>query len=384
MLIVTIISYLALNEKPGLLISMISKIKELDFFVQAYIIKKTMAKEKSPIIESVKKVTPAVASIIVTKDLPKIKQYFLQPFGPWGWAIPEYRQEGTKRVKVGGGSGFVVSANGVILTNRHVVADPEAKYTVILGNGKKYPAHVWACDPINDIAIIQIKAKGLTAVKLGDSSQLELGQTVIAIGNALGEFQNTVSTGVVSGLSRFITAASASGQTEQLRGVIQTDAAINPGNSGGPLVDINGQVIGINAAVVWGAQNIGFTIPINKAKKDLEDLKRFGRIVQPSLGVRYIQLNKDLQEENKLPIDYGALIAPGEIPGGAGIVPGSAADRAGLCENDIILEFNGTKIDEKNSLASLIEECKVGKEVILKILRQGKKMKVRAILEERK
>jgi len=344
-----------------------------------------MNMSKSPIVTAVKKVIPAVVKIVISKDVPKIRRYFLEPFGSWGWAIPQDRVEGVEKVKIGGGSGFIVEANGIILTNKHVVSHPDADYTVFLGSGKEYQAKVLARDPINDVAIIQIDAKGLPTVELGDSSKLELGETLIAIGNALGQFQNTVSTGVVSGLSRFITASDGySGQTNELRGLIQTDAAINPGNSGGPLVNIEGRAIGINAAVVMGAENIGFALPINTARKALEDLKKYGRIIQPSLGVRYFPVNKQFQEQNNLPVDYGALIIPGEVPGEVGVVPGSSAQKAGLREYDIILECDKTKITPENSLSGLIAQKKVGDLVLLKVLRQNKMGEVKVKLEERR
>lgn len=349
-------------------------------------------KQKSPIVQVVKKASPSVVSIIISKDLPKIRKYYIQPFDefftPFGPPIPQYRQEGMEKVKIGGGSGFFVMPEGVILTNRHVIVSPDVDYTVVTADEKKYQAEILARDPVNDIAILKIKnAKGkkFPVLELGNSSQLELGQEVIAIGTALGTLQNTVSTGVVSGLSRFITAADhLSGQTAQLRGLIQTDAAINPGNSGGPLLDLEGKVVGINTAIVVGAQNIGFAIPINSAKKDIEDLKKYGRIIQPFLGVRYILLNKFYQEKYRLPVDYGALIIHEPMPGDMAVVPGSPAAKAGLMEGDIILEFNKTKVDEKHPLQELIHKCKVGDWAELKILRGDKVGIAKLKLEERR
>lgn len=353
--------------------------------------------QKSPVVQTVKTVSPAVVSIIISKDLPKIRKYYIQPFdeflGPYGPPMLQYRREGSQKVKIGGGSGFFVFPEGVILTNRHVVALPEVDYTVITADEKEYKAEVLARDSVNDVAIIKIKdpkGKKFPVLELGDSTQLELGQDVITIGNALGAFQNTVSTGVVSGLSRFITAASGLGQTQDLRGLIQTDAAINPGNSGGPLLDLDGKVIGINTAIVLGAQNIGFAIPINNAKKDLADLKKHGRIIQPFLGVRYILINKAFREtfeekyQSRLPVDYGALVIREPGPGDQAVVPGSPADKAGLSENDIILEFNKTKITEKNPLQDLIHKCKVGDIIEMKILRGDKIGTAKLKLEERK
>lgn len=354
--------------------------------------------EKSPVVQVVKKVSPAVVSIIISKDLPKIRKYHIQPFdeflGPYGPPITQYRQEGKQKVKIGGGSGFFVSQDGIIITNRHVVVSPEVDYTVVTANEKEYKAEILARDPVNDVAIIKIKNaknKKFPTLDLGNSDNAELGQGVIAIGNALGAFSNTVSTGVVSGLSRFITAHDGiSGHSAELRGLIQTDAAINPGNSGGPLLDHNGKVIAINVAIVMGAQNIGFAIPINNAKKDLSDLKKHGRIIQPFLGVRYIPINKRLQENFaqrfnvRIPVDYGALVIKEPNIGDPAVVPGSPAEKAGIMENDIILEFNKTKINEKNALQELIHKCKPGDIVKIKILRGDKIGTTTLKLEERK
>jgi len=347
--------------------------------------------KKSPIVEVVKKVSPSVVSIIISKDLPKVRKYYLRPFddffGFYGPPIVQYRQEGTEKVKIGGGSGFFVLPDGIILTNRHVVSAPDVDYTVVTHSQEEYPVEILARDAINDIAILKIKncQKDFPVLELGDSDRLDLGEEVIAIGNALGTFQNTVSRGIVSGLSRFITAADGfSGQTAQLRGLIQTDAAINPGNSGGPLLNLEGQVIGINTAIVLGAQNIGFAIPINNAKKDLNDLQKYGRLIQPFLGVRYILINRELQERFNLPVDYGALVIPEPISGEEAVVPDSPADKIGLKAGDIILEFNQIKVDQKHPLQNLIYDCQVGQEVEIKILR-GDKIGVASLkLEERR
>jgi len=341
--------------------------------------------EEQAVVSAVKKVLPAVVSIIITKDLPKIKRFVMQPYGPFSFIVPEMG-EGKEKVTIGGGSGFIVDKNGTILTNRHVVSDPEADYTVITQGGKKFEAKILVRDPISDIAILKIHDhKNLPTVELGDSSQLSLGQTVIAIGNALGLFHNTVSKGIISGLFRHIQASEYSGQIEELRGIIQTDTAINPGNSGGPLVDTSGKVIGINTAVVFGAQNIGFAIPINKAKKDIEDLAKFGHLVQPFLGVRYLILNKQICKEHKLKCSYGALVLREPGPGGEqAVAKGSPAEKAGLREDDIITHYNGNKITEDHPLAEFIEQSSVGDIVELTILRGKKTFKVKVKLQERK
>lgn len=350
--------------------------------------------EKSPVVKIVKKCLPAVVSIIIAKNLPNLENFpDFFPFLPFGFdpkelykQIPPEMFDEHGRIKVGGGSGFIISPDGLVLTNKHVVVDPKADYTVVTSENKKFHARVVARDPINDVAILKIEGEGLAHIKLGESSDLELGQTVVAIGNALGQFQNTVSTGIVSGLSRHITAqAGADGQQQELRGVIQTDAAINPGNSGGPLVDIDGEAIGINSAVVFGAQNIGFAIPINAAKKALDDIKKFGRIRAPFLGLRYILIDPVLKMRHNLPVDYGAMVTPEATPGDYGVLPDSPAGKAGILEHDIILEVDEQKITKELPLADLIQKHEVGDKLQLKILRRNEgEITTTVVLEEMK
>jgi len=340
--------------------------------------------EKSPIIEVAKKVCPAVITIVISKDLPKIEGFYFFPFGGREFIIPKM-EKGKEKTKIGGGSGFIISPDGYVLTSSHVVADPEADYTVIFEPKKKYSAKVISRDPISDIAVLKISAKNMPYLELGDSDKIELGEEVVAVGNALGEFHDTVSSGIVSGMSRAITAFPPGGmaRSAQLRGLIQTDAAINPGNSGGPLVNMEGKVIGINTAMVMGAQNIGFAIPINYAKKDLEEVKKYGKIRRPFLGVRYIVLNQEIAKLHKLPVNYGALIVR-ESLGEEAVVKGSAADKAGLKEYDIILEADNKKITEENPLADFLSKQKIGDEISLKVLREGKEITLKVKLEEKK
>jgi serine protease Do len=352
--------------------------------------------QEKAIIDVVKKVSPSVVSIIITKDLPVFEEYYINPFNfnePFQFEIPQYRQKGTQKQEIGGGTGFIISEDGMILTDKHVVQDEEADYTILTNDGKKYPAKVLARDPIQDLAVLKIDKDKIISeegdflqepfslVKLGDSSSLQIGQTAIAIGNALGEFRNTISVGVISGLGRTIT-ASGEGMTETLEDVIQTDAAINKGNSGGPLLNLEGEVIGINVAMAEEAQNIGFSIPINKAKRDIEQIKTLGKIVYPFLGVRYVLITSEIQAEKNLPVDYGALIIKGENPGDVAVVPGSAAEKAGLKENDIILELDGEKITVQNSLAEIIQKYNPGDKIVLKILREKEEKTIEIILGE--
>ncbi|MBI2454230.1 MAG: trypsin-like peptidase domain-containing protein [Parcubacteria group bacterium] len=349
------------------------------------------------IVDAIKKVRPAVVSVVITKEIPEEILNQLPHFGPGGMLTPpEQKNNGVgkeipqehERIKVGGGSGFIVSRDGLVLTNKHVVQDPEAVYTIVTEDDNRYPAKVLARDPINDIAILKMESeKELPFVRLNNSSKLDLGETVVAIGNTLGEFKNTVSAGVVSGLSRFITAQNEfSGEAAFLRGLIQTDAAINPGNSGGPLINAKGEAIGINVAVILGAQNVGFAIPISAAARDLDDLKRFGRLKKPFLGVRYLIINKDIKDRLKLPVEAGAYVMQENIPGnnGEAVVKNSPADKAGLKEKDIILEFNGTKLTSEKNLQDVLENCKIGENIALKVLRENKEHELKLVLEERR
>ena len=207
------------------------------------------------------------------------------------------------------------------------------------------------------------------------------GQTVIAIGNALGEFKNTVSVGVISGLSRSLTARSSFGKAELLDHVIQTDAAINPGNSGGPLLDLSGRVVGVNVAIVTGSQGVGFALPINSVKGAIESVKNTGKIIRPYLGVRYLVINSEVKEANNLTVDYGVSVKAGLNSDEFAVIPNSPADKVGIIENDIILKINGTKITETNSLASIIRQKKVGQIITLTILRQGVEISLKVTLE---
>jgi len=333
------------------------------------------------VIDAVKKASPAVVAIIISKYVPIIEEC---PYNPFADLPPEFQQffggnnmqfsvpceSGKKQLQeVGGGSGFIISSNGLILTNKHVASDKNATYTVILNDGRKFPATILAQDPLQDLAIIKINATNLPTISLGNSDNLSLGQTAIAIGNALGEFRNTVSVGVVSGLERQITAQGASYGPETITNLIQTDAAINPGNSGGPLLNLDGEVIGINVAMAQGAQNIGFAIPINQAKKDIISVEQTGKIEVPYLGVNYLIINPQIAKEKNLDVDYGALIEG--TTSTPAVEPNSPADKAGLKANDIILQINNQKIDNNNPLANIISQFSIGQTVTLKVDRNG-------------
>lgn len=350
--------------------------------------------DEKRIISTIKKVMPAVVSVVISKHLEDLEKEIPNEFYHF---LPGHQHTpGAKKkfleglsdkagmIQIGGGSGFMVDAAGLILTNKHVISEPKAEYTVIADDGRKFPAEILSRDPINDVAILKVVADNLPIVELADVTKFELGQGVIAIGNALGMFKNTVSLGIVSGLSRSIFAqADPKAPPQELRGLIQTDAAINPGNSGGPLVNLDGQAIGINTAIVFGAQNIGFAIPIGAAKRDLSDIKKYGRILKPLLGVRYIVIDENLKAKMKLSVDYGALVLQ-EGPDASPVVPGSPAEKAGIKAKDIILECNGIAVDKDHPIQDLLENAKVGDPMKLLVLRSDKRFEVKLTLAERK
>lgn len=343
------------------------------------------------IIQSVKDADPAVVSIIISKDVPVLERYYedqLDPFfddffgrSPFSFKIPRYRENGTEKKEVGGGSGFIVSEDGYIVTNKHVVDEDNVEYTVFTNDGNEYKADVIAKDSLNDIAVIKIEASDLPFLNFANSDDLQVGQSVIAIGNPLLEFNNSVSVGIVSGLSREITARSTFGKSEHLEGIIQTDAAINPGNSGGPLLNLDGKVVGVNVAMA-SAENIGFALPSNLVENAVNSVLEKGKIVRPFLGIRYVPINKKLKESNKLSVDYGVLVIRGESIEDLAVVPGSSADKADIVENDIILEVDGKKIEKGVSLARIIAEKSIGDTVKLKILHKGEEKTVDVKLEE--
>ena len=348
--------------------------------------------EESKVVSAVKRASPAVVSIVATKDVAIVEQQ--NPFQEF-CNDPFFRQflgnqcntpsqpPKTQTQQVAAGSGFIINSNGLILTNKHVVNISGASYTVITNDGKKYSAQVLARDPVQDLAVVKINASGLPALTVGDSANLQIGQTVIAIGNALGQFSNSVSKGVISGLSRSITASEGSGSSETLSQVIQTDAAINPGNSGGPLLNLAGQVIGVNTAIVQGAQNIGFAIPIDQAKRDISQVETTGKISYPYLGIRYVLVTDDIKQKNNLSVNYGALVIRGSGQGEVAVAPSSPADKAGIKEGDVVLEIDGKKIDQNNDLAKATQSHNVGDTVMLKVLSGGQEKTVQVTLVER-
>jgi len=322
-------------------------------------------------------------SVIATKDVPVYERYY-ETFNPGGFLgefrIPRVRENGTQEREVGGGSGFIVSYDGLIVTNHHVVADQNARYSVVLTDGTVYQTEVLDSDSRLDIALLKITeplTKKLSVLTFGSSEELQLGQTVIAIGNALAEFQNSVSVGVISGLSRSIIASDGMGSTEQLNQVIQTDAAINPGNSGGPLLNISGQVIGVNVATSRSADNIGFALPGTIVKQAVQAVQKYGELAWPFLGVRYAMITNELSEENQLEVDYGALIIGSE--NNPAILPGSPAEAAGLKNGDIILSVTGELVQTVD-LAEMLRLRSIGETIELEVLSDGVVKKITVTL----
>lgn len=288
---------------------------------------------------------------------------------------------GSTQVSEGAGSGIIISKDGYILTNRHVVPDTAGKVTVVTSDGQEYTdVTVVGRDPFNDIAYLKINGiSNLTPAILGDSSQVKTGQKVVAIGNALGIFRNSVTSGIISGLGRPIQAQGELGTSEQLENLFQTDAAINPGNSGGPLVNLQGEVIGINTAIAQDGQAIGFAIPINDAKNIIDSVLATGKLVKPYLGVRYVSLDPDVAAKYGISITEGALLLDGN--GEPAVIPGSPAAKAGLQSRDVITQVSGKKVDATHGMASLLAQYKIGDKLELTILRAGKEQKITVILE---
>lgn len=289
----------------------------------------------------------------------------------------------------GAGTGIILTEDGLIVTNRHVVPEGTTEVTVTLSDGTEYEGvqivgRTGSSDSL-DVAFLKIpdtKGKKLTPAAIGDSAAVDVGDPVVAIGNALGQFQNTVTSGIISGYGRSIQASSEDGSNAgSLENLFQTDAAINSGNSGGPLVNLNGEVIGINTAVATGdAQGIGFAIPINDVAGLIKSVKEKGVLERPFLGVMYIPLTNDLAEEYGLSVQRGAYIAPPAIVGADPVIDGGPADKAGVREGDIITKIDGTAIDQRHSLSSLVNKHIVGDKVEVTVLRDGKEQKLEVTL----
>ncbi|HSW80716.1 MAG TPA: trypsin-like peptidase domain-containing protein [Candidatus Saccharimonadales bacterium] len=344
--------------------------------------KEVVSSESNLISSIAKSVSPSVVSINVTSQSQQSSSDFFDFFGSGQQSQPQQQESA--------GTGIILSSNGVIVTNRHVVPDGTSSVSVTLSDGTTFD-NVQVIGRTKqtaslDVAFLKIsdtKGKHLVPAALGDSSKMQVGDRVVAIGNALGQYQNTVTSGIISGYGRSVQASDGgSGSGENLEDLFQTDASINPGNSGGPLVNSDAQVIGINTAVASDAQGIGFAIPINDVKGLIDTVLSTGKFEQPYLGVRYLTLTDDYAKQLNLKTTTGAYVLPADKDNGqAGVVSGSPADKAGLQEGDVITEVNGTKIDQSHGLTSQLDQHQVGESVTLTIIRDGKQKTVHATLE---
>jgi serine protease Do len=328
--------------------------------------------EESVVVSVVENSLSSVVTINIQKTTASEDIVQFDPFNPFAPFNVQPGEEETIEQNIG--SGLLVESDEIVVTNRHVVADTDAEYSIITNDGKEYLAKKILRDPLNDLAIIEVEKTGIKPLELGDSDSLKLGQLAIAIGTPLGEFRNTVTTGVISGLGRGITAGSPfENYVERLDNVIQTDAAINPGNSGGPLLNSAGEVIGINTAVSQSGENIGFAIPSNVVKNLINNYKSSGgKISRPYLGIRYNVINKEAAVANE--IVEGAHIIE--------VISGTGADTAGLQKGDIIQSIDGEQINEDNDLSGIIREKSVGERLELSVWRNGKSFDVEVKLGE--
>lgn len=335
---------------------------------------KRLVNEESVVIDVVEKVSPSVVTVGIKKTQ-RVVEFGnpLDPFDVFGFRGPG-GSEREEKIERDIGTGFIVSKDGLVVTNKHVVSDTSATYRVFTQEDKELTVEKIYRDPVNDLAILEVSpAAGLKPVELGDSSRLKVGQFVITIGTALGEFRNTVTTGVISGLGRGITAGDPFGDFERLDNVIQTDAAINPGNSGGPLLNSSGEVIGVNVAVASSGQNIGFALPINLVKESVENFKNTGRFSRPYLGVRYRMIDRKTAILNEVP--QGAFVQ--------GVVQGSPAEKAGIVEGDILVGINDRRVlDEEGGLVKMMAAFKVGERISISLWRDGEERRVNVFLEE--
>lgn len=329
---------------------------------------RTVVGEEETITRVVANTTPSVVTVAI-KSTTTGGNFYFDPFNPFGGIQQSPRQQ--QNVNQNIGSGFIVSPDGLIITNKHVVSDTSAAYQVQTNDGQKYDVQQIYRDPLNDLSILKINASNLKPIPLGNSTSLKLGQMAIAIGTPLGEFTNTVTTGIVSGLGRGITAGSPyEGFVEKLDNVIQTSAALSPGNSGGPLLDSSGEVIGVNTAIAQGGQNIAFAIPVNVVKSLLDNFqKRGGSFAMPYLGVRYEMIDRQTAVMNKLP--EGAYVES--------VVTDSPADKAGIQADDVIVEINGQKISSASGqdLATRVADLQIGEQVTAKLWRNGQEMNLK-------
>jgi S1-C subfamily serine protease len=318
----------------------------------------------------VEKVSPSVVSVVTTSKS--------QSTNLFSW----YFGSGSEQEQSGAGTGVVISADGYVITNKHVIPESTTSVAVVMRDGTKYEnVEVVGRDPLNDIAFLKIKdVKDLTPAEFGDSSALKQGQKVVAIGNALGQYSNTVTAGIIGGIGRTITATSGSGSgSETLTNLLQTDAAINFGNSGGPLVTLDGKVIGINTAIAAEAEGLGFAIPTNEFRGMLDSVLETGKLERAYIGVMYVSLTKEIAGEYNLPVEEGAYVYTSQ---GSPIVKNGPADKAGIRNGDIIVAIGQDKVDANHTLTSLVSKYKPDNKVVLTVLRGDQEIKVDVVLEK--
>lgn len=357
--------------------------------------------EESALTEAVEKVSPAVVSIVATKDMPVYRQQATNPFGdnssnPFGnfffnFNVPEKDENGNQvyqKQNIGGGSGFIFTNDGLVVTNKHVVAGDGLEYTIVTSDGKEYQSKVVAKDTVLDIAVIQMlnedgkKPSNLPVVEFGNSGDLKIGQRVFAVGYALAEYANTVTSGIVSALGRDIVAGDGILGTEHITNLIQTDTAINPGNSGGPLANLAGQVVGINTAIAGNSEGIGFVIPIDEVKPVLDSVIKNGKIIRPYIGVRYQMLTPEIAEQFNLKITQGARLIDDQQNNSPAVVKDSPAGKAGLLAGDVITKVDDEELTVENDLRTVVAAHNVGDTLKLTIWRAGEEKTFKVVLTE--
>ncbi len=359
-----------------------SSTKNVEQEVKARVVE--LIEEESATISVVNDVTPSVVSVIVKKPQAEVLSTrfgngLMFRFSPQEDKLTQ--QQAEELVEVSSGTGFFVSDDGLLITNRHVVDEDNASYTVITNDGKEHKATLIDKDPFQDIAVLKVQGEGFHAATLGESQNIRIGQTVIAIGNSLSEFRNTVTKGVVSGIDRRVTASTAQ-SAEVIEKAIQTDAAINRGNSGGPLINLLGEVIGINTAVSSQGESVGFAIPIDQAKRVIDDVKTFGRIVRPWLGVRYVLVESKSSADAKVSYEVGAMITEGNQPGQKAVFDDSPASAAGLKSGDIVIAINDKNLTPAAALSERVSEFRPGDVIKITFLRDGEIQEVNLTLAE--
>lgn len=335
-------------------------------------VKREVVDEESIVTKVVENATPSVVTVSISKIKSVVDPltFLNQYFGNENFGVGT-----TQKIEQDIGTGFIISSDGLIVTNKHVVADTEANYKVVVGKDEILEVKNIYRDPLNDLAILKVEKTGLNSVTLGDSDKLKVGQSVIAIGTALGEFRSTVTTGVISGLGRGIVAGTPIEGTEKLDNVIQTDAAINPGNSGGPLFNSSGEVIGVNVAVSQSGQNIGFALPINLVKESIDNFKSTGEFERPYLGVAYKMVSKQVALLND--VAAGAYVQT--------VAENSPAKKAGIEVGDIITEIDGQKLTDSDNadVIKILNKKKIGDVIEIKFWRENKEKTVSVTLEKK-